>query len=309
MAGNKRTSSSLAATGGTATRRRTTTSVAAAAAQTNQPEPDVVQSTSEATAQDNTDPPTSVTTPNLSKHIMNLLGSKAAAKKSLEWMLKVGLYDPRSDAENDPTQKTDEELKETASRTVKLGIFPSLLSCIFTFQDAEVIVEEALAVFGALLRILDDFGDLLMAIELDALASIIGSMKAHPQNSMILRMSIYSLGVCFGLVDGKRIENLQETNDAAISKLLEIDGSLATIISCTDSEELKTHQPANRNLMNLIFDIIECDNDLGRKYKMRELLVAEGAITKVAKVLETFTEDEEVQECAREAMYKLIPKE
>ena len=147
MAGNKRTSSSLAATGGTATRRRTTTSVAAAAAQTNQPEPDVVQSTSEATAQDNTDPPTSVTTPNLSKHIMNLLGSKAAAKKSLEWMLKVGLYDPRSE---NPTKKTDEELKETASRAIKLGIFPTLLACMSTFQDAEVIVEEALAVFESL---------------------------------------------------------------------------------------------------------------------------------------------------------------
>ena len=145
MTGKKRTSSSAAASGGSAaSRRRTTASVASA--QRNQPELDAVQCNSEATAQDNTAPQTldEVTTPKLSKHIMNLIGSAAAAKRSLEWLLKVGLYDPRSE---NPTKKTDEELKETASRAIKLGIFPTLLACMSTFQDAEVIVEEALWLF------------------------------------------------------------------------------------------------------------------------------------------------------------------
>ena len=309
MTGKKRTSSSAAASGGSAaSRRRTTASVASA--QRNQPELDAVQCNSEATAQDNTAPQTldEVTTPKLSKHIMNLLGSEAAVKKSLDW-LKAKLYDPRW---ADPP-KPEEELKHMTEQAVKLGILPNLLSCISAYQDEEEsILESALIVLEGFFRDTpNDLGVWTMAIELDVMTTIVGSMKLYPQCQMIIRTSIYSLReiFCVGPPDQELSEDQLEFDNAAMSKLLEIEDCLATILNSTDSEELKTYGPANRNLMNLIFNIIECDSDLGRKYKVREMLVAEGAISKVAKVLETFTEDEDVQKSARDAMYSLVPNQ
>ena len=305
MAGKKRASDAGTTAASASSRRRTTTAEVddSATAPQNQV-PDVVQSTSDDASRDvgSTEQVDEVTIRTLSKHIWNLRGSEQDVNASLEWLLKVGFFDPR-------VSVPEQDLPyETASQAVKLGILPNLLSCIPAWKDTDMIVEQALAVLGALLlSSKNDFPAVMsIAVELDIIGSIVGSMKIRPRRQMITRLSLFSLKVIFRCFLDESPQDRREVDISTMTELLEIDDSIYTIIKSTDSEELVMHRTANLNLMDLILNLKECDDKLDRKYRVRDLLVAEGAISQVAKIIETMPEYEDVQKSARKAMSKLI---
>ena len=276
-------------------------------------QPDSVQSTAEATDESNNAVDTNeeeATVPNLLKHIDSLRKSSSTADDalhSMEW-LKRDLCDRLPAFSTEPSEF--HKFRKIHHQAVALGLYPALCACMSKYSENEMIQENGTCILFGLSATVARLEDVLAIIEIGFIEIVVSSLQKYPKNEEIVSRAMHFIANLPTEPFGTTWDDSEhmQVDAAFISNWSSMDNAVGTIFNTVYGQNMlhrKFRSVFTKVLHNLV--VAAAKGIGGEGAQVRQQLMANGALSKVAQIIERFPNNKDLVKEARDALQILLP--